>query len=107
MQGKEKRSSILKEAVNLKEEKIDAACKKCPIRWSCTNCMAMNYQHFGDFGININKLYACTAHKITAYWSASLLASFATKNRIDFSDSEKVNAVKKAIDYLRMFEYEE
>ena len=104
VQGKEKRSLILKAAADLKEEKIDASCRECPIRWSCTNCMAMNYQHFGDFGININKQYACSAHKITAYWSASLLASFAIKNRIDFSASEKVNAVRKAIDYLKIYE---
>lgn len=105
VQGKEKRDSILSEAANLKEEIVDLECKNCPIRWSCTNCMAMNYQHYGTFGMNINKLYSCSAHKTAAYWSASLLASFALENRVDLSKNEKVNAVRKAIDYLKMFEY--
>lgn len=103
VQGQDKRESILSEAANLKEETIDIECKNCPIRWSCTNCMAMNYQHFGNFTMNINKLYSCTAHKIAAYWSATLLASLALKNRIDLSEDGKTDAVRKAIDYLKMF----
>lgn len=105
VQGQEKRNSILKDAANLNHEQVDTECKNCPIRWSCTNCMALNYQHIGNFDTNINKLYSCSAHKITAYWSASLVASFAMKNQIDLSDSEKFDAVKKAVDYIKMFEY--
>lgn len=104
-QGSGKRAAILKDAAILAEELIDTECRNCPIRWSCINCMAMNYQHFGDFGKNINKLYSCSAHKITAYWSASLLASSAMKNQVDLSDDKKLDAVRKAIDYIKVFEY--
>lgn len=107
VQGKEKRASILSEAAHIKEEMVDTECQNCPIRWGCINCMAMNYQYGGDFGTNINKLYSCSAHKITAYWSASFLTSLAMENQIDFSDNEKADAVRKAIDYLKMFEYGE
>ena len=106
VQGKEKRERILKEAANIKEEFIDKECKICPIRWSCVNCMALNYQHFGKFSTNANKFYSCTAHKISAYWSASLLTSKALNNLIDFSRKEKIEAVQKAIDYLKTFSNE-
>lgn len=105
VQGREKRASILKEAAILTEELIDTECRDCPIRWSCINCMAMNYQHFGNFGKNINKLYSCSAHKITAYWSASLLVSSVMKNQVYLSDDGKIDAVKKAINYIKVFEY--
>lgn len=103
VQGKEKRESILKEAATIKEEIIDNECKSCPIRWSCVNCMALNYQHFGKFSINANKHYSCSAHKITAYWSATLLTSRALNNQVDLSHSENVEAIQKAIDYLKIF----
>lgn len=105
VQGQKKRSTILKEANSLKEDKVDIECQKCPIRWSCTNCMALNYQHFGDFGKNINKLYSCSAHKIAAFWSASLLTSLALQDRIDLSNQVKANAVRKAVQYLKTFEH--
>ena len=105
VQGKRNRNTILKDADNLKEEKVDIECLKCPIRWSCTNCMALNYQHFGDFGKNVNRLYSCSAHKTAAYWSASLLTSLALKNRVDLSNQGKADAVRKAIHYLKTFEH--
>lgn len=105
VQGREKRASILKEAAILNEEQIDTECRNCPIRWSCSNCMAMNYQHFGTFEKNANRLYSCSAHKILAYWSAHLLALSAMKKQIDLSDEEKIGAIRKAIDYIKVFEY--
>lgn len=105
VQGREKRASILKEAAILNEELIDSECRNCPIRWSCTNCMAMNYQHFGTFEKNVNRLYSCSAHKITAYWSASFLTSSAMKKQIDLSDGERRDAIRKAIDYIKVFDY--
>lgn len=106
VQGQEKRNLILKEAANLSHERVDIECEKCSIRWSCTNCMAMNYLYSGDFGQNINKRYSCYAHKITAYWSASLLVSLAMKGELDLSDNEKNDAIKKAIKYIKLFEHE-
>lgn len=105
VQGSKKRGSILKESECLNEELIDAECKKCPIRWSCTNCMALNYQHFGMFGRNINKDYSCSAHHITAYWSASLLASLAMRDKIDLFERDKLDAVNKAVQYIKWFSY--
>lgn len=106
VQGSERRKRILNDLAGIKEEFIDNECMQCPIRWSCTNCMAMNYQHFGDFSTNINKRYSCKAHKITAYWSASLLTLKALNNLIDFSKKEKIEAVRKAIKYLKTFDNE-
>lgn len=68
--------------------------------------MALNYQHFGNFITNANKFFSCAAHKISAYWSATLLTSKALNNLIDFSSKEKIEAVQKAIDFLRTFDDE-
>lgn len=105
VQGTKRRKSILKEAASLNEEIIDEKCKNCPIRWSCTNCMAINYQHFGNFGENINRKYSCLSHKVAAYWSAVFLVMSAMKNQTVLSNGEKFDAIKNAIEYLKMFEY--
>lgn len=106
VQGKEKRSTILEDAQRIDKELIDKECKICPIRWSCTNCMALNYQIEGKFDKNINRRYSCTAHKITAYWSALLLASLASNNQVNLSEEEKLCAVKNAITYIKLFNHE-
>lgn len=106
VQGKEKRATILSDAAQVREEYIDNECESCPIRWNCTNCMAMNYQYTGDFNRNINRLFSCKAHKIAAYWSAHLLILLASNDRIDLSNKEKNESVRKALMYMKSFENE-
>lgn len=105
VQGRKNRSSILLEAKKVKQELTDKDCKNCYIRWSCINCMALNYQHYGSFDKNINKEYSCTAHKITAYWSASLLTLLAMHKQVNFTNIEKIEAIRKAISYIKLVDY--
>lgn len=99
----DKRKSIVKDALNLRKECIDEDCLSCPIRWSCVNCMALNYQRYGNFHKNVNRELSCTAHKITAYWSAVLIANRFQNNQIDLSDDENMEIVQKAISYIKLY----
>lgn len=102
VQGQQK-YKLIDSALTVKKEIIDSNCINCPIRWSCINCMALNYQKYGSFDININRELACKAHKITAYWSAILLTSRAQLNLIDLSISENRESISNAITYIKMY----
>lgn len=73
VQGTEKRQRILSDRKDITYEIVCEECRECPIRWSCKNCMAMNYQHTGDFGENINLRFSCEAQKVASEASASYL----------------------------------
>ncbi len=96
VQGKNKRHRILFDKKEISHEIICEECRKCAIRWSCKNCMAMNYQHTGDFGNNINLQFSCEAQKIAAEASATyLIRSLIDKETLSASEIEKLsNAIK-------------
>lgn len=96
VQGKDKRQQILLDKNTILNEIVCDECRECPIRWSCKNCMAMNYQHTGDFGNNINLHFSCEAQKITADASAAyLIRLLGKKETLSSMEIEKLgNAVK-------------
>ncbi len=100
VQGKEKRHRILLDKEEISHEIICEECRKCAIRWSCKNCMAMNYQHTGDFGNNINLHFSCEAQKIAAEASATyLIRLLSDKETLSDSEIEKLN---NAIKYIKL-----
>ncbi|MCM1078267.1 MAG: 4Fe-4S cluster-binding domain-containing protein [Bacteroidales bacterium] len=102
VQGQQKQKLIAR-ASTMTKEIIDSDCRNCPIRWSCINCMALNFQRYGTFDKNINRELACKAHKITAYWSAVLLTSRAQLDLMDLSISENRESVSNAITYIKTY----
>lgn len=98
-----KRHSIVKEASQLQKESVDLDCLNCPIRWSCVNCMALNYHRYGVFHKNVNKELSCTAHKITAYWSAVIVANRVQHEQIDLSNDDNLKMVQNAISYIKLY----
>ncbi|MDE6488311.1 MAG: hypothetical protein K2L46_03440, partial [Paramuribaculum sp.] len=96
VQGSDKRSRILRDMISINEEIVCDECRVCPIRWSCKNCMAMNYQHTGDFGKNINLRFSCEAQKIVAEASAVyLIGLLSDKASLSELETEKLgNAIK-------------
>lgn len=100
VQGKNKRKKILIDAESVDSEQLPAECTVCPIRWCCKNCMAMNYQHTGDFGNNINLKYMCAAQKVAAGASADYLVRlFEREGTIPSGHSAE--AIGNAIMYLK------
>jgi sulfatase maturation enzyme AslB (radical SAM superfamily) len=97
VQGAEKRAMILSEYKQIRSEQLPKGCIICPIRWCCKNCMALNYQHNGDFGNNINVNLMCEAQMIAAEASAEyIVRNFdLTANIKSVQDAEKIsNAIK-------------
>lgn len=104
VQGKEGRETIIKDYKKVTHDLCDDECVMCPIRWSCVNCMALNYHLYKDFKRNANKRLSCNAHKIAAYWSAVLLTQRAMNGVIDISDSEIRDSLSNAIKYIKEHE---
>ena len=55
VQGKEGRTTIINDYLNVCHDLCDEECMQCPIRWSCVNCMALNYHLYRDFKRNARK----------------------------------------------------
>ncbi|MBQ2951690.1 MAG: 4Fe-4S cluster-binding domain-containing protein [Prevotella sp.] len=104
IQGKTKRETILFEAAKVKFELFLNECRNCPIRWCCKNCMALNFQHTGNFGDNINRMLMCKAQKVVAYSSARLLIARATRNMLKLDTNNQKEAISNAIRYINLFE---
>lgn len=79
-QGKKRQLEMLKELKNLPFIKEDRKCLECDLKWLCTNCPGLNYQHLQDFHRNINKEYLCECRKLCAKWSAKILISRVNQN---------------------------
>lgn len=103
VQGERNRKTILKDASELKYELLPQECQLCPIRWTCKNCMALNYQRYGNFETNINVELMCKAQKLVSYYSASLLISKANRNTIDLSLDNNRISIQNAIRYVKEF----
>lgn len=104
VQGDEKRKTILNDSLQVEHELLPEDCMKCPIRWCCKNCMAMNYQHYGSFEKNINLKLMCKAQKVVAYASANLLLNQASGKEHSLEDEEYRQSVSNAIKYVRLIE---
>lgn len=101
VQGKKNRAKILEDAKRIDSEQISDECICCPIRWCCKNCMAMNYQHTGEFGNNINLKFICRAQKIAAEASAEyLVRQFQLLKEV--KDTTNIDAISNAIKYLKL-----
>lgn len=83
------RESILKDVRNITHQIDDDDCKSCEIRWMCSNCMGMNYQHTKDFKTNVNKKFLCNCRKICAKWSAKIVLGRAIDHPIVESTDQK------------------
>lgn len=105
VQGPEGRRTIVNDYLKVTHDICDEECMTCPIRWSCVNCMALNYHLYRDFKKNANRILSCEAHKITAYWSAILLTQRAINGTLDLSNSEIRDSLTNAIKYVK--EYDE
>lgn len=105
VQGTEGRRTIVNDYLKVTNDICDEECIACPIRWSCVNCMALNYHLYKDFKKNANRILSCNAHKITAYWSAILLTQRAMNGILDLSNSEIRDSITNAIKYIK--EYDE
>lgn len=101
VQGREKRKTILHDASAIESEQLPAKCISCPIRWCCKNCMAMNYQHTGQFGANINLKLMCEAQKVAAQASAEYIVGRFGQLGGALSKAE-LDAVPNAIRYLKL-----
>lgn len=101
VQGKEKRKKIIEDAQKVSEEQLPETCITCPIRWCCKNCMAMNYQHTGNFGDNINLRLFCEAQKLAAEASAEYLIRIYNKEAIPLNKTH-VEALSNAIKYIKL-----
>lgn len=104
VQGTEKRAAIMADAAKVEYELLPTECRECPIRWCCKNCMALNYQHTGEFGNNINRTLMCKAQKVVSYASARLLVARAMKDLISIETDEARVSVTNAIKYIKLFE---
>ncbi len=102
VQGEQKRKKILLEAANIVHELLPKSCMECSIRWRCKNCMAMNYQHTGDFGHNINLEYMCEAQRNAACASAKLLVYRAVQNALPIDSDVLCESITNAIKYLKL-----
>lgn len=102
VQGKEKRQSVLHDMQKVNHELLPVDCQTCPIRWCCKNCMAMNYQHTGNFGDNINLKLMCDAQKIAASASAEFIVRRAMDNTTPIDSQIEYEAVSNAIRFLKI-----
>lgn len=102
VQGDKKRERILEDMKSIHNELVSAKCIKCPIRWCCKNCMAMNYQHTGDFGNNINLDFMCEAQMVAATASAKLIVLENIDRNEVFNTKEEYERVKNAIRFLKI-----
>lgn len=102
VQGQEKRNRILNDASKITEEQLPSQCKMCPIRWCCKNCMAMNYQHTGNFGNNINLKFFCEAQKVAAEASAEYLILRYKQNPTSLEDKKQLEALTNAIKFIKL-----
>jgi len=102
VQGEKKRERILEDMKSIHNELVSAKCIKCPIRWCCKNCMAMNYQHTGDFGNNININFMCEAQMVAATASAKLIVLKSLDRDGMFNTNEEYERVNNAIRFLKL-----
>lgn len=101
VQGPEKRKTILEEAKNIVAERLPSQCLRCPIRWSCKNCMGINYQHTGSFDNNVNLSFMCEAQKIAAQFSAELVVDMVENNSLLLNEPIWRERAKNAVRYLK------
>lgn len=104
VQGKEGRATIINDYLNVCHDLCDEECMQCPIRWSCVNCMALNYHLYRDFKRNANKVLSCEAHNIIAYWSAILLTKRAMKGVLDLSNIGIRDSITNAIKFIKEYD---
>ena len=101
VQGEEKRSKILEDAKTVRNEIVVQECLECPIRWCCKTCMAMNYQHTGDFGKNINIELMCEAQKVAAAASAKLILFRNADKDISSCSLQEYEKINNALRFLK------
>ncbi len=102
VQGKEKRKIVLRNIQDVKCELLPKDCQICPIRWCCKNCMAMNYQHTGNFYDNINLKLMCNAQKIAATASAEFIVRKIINTDTPIHSSKEFESVSNAIRFLKI-----
>lgn len=101
VQGKEKRDEALKAHKTVNEELMPHDCRICAVRWCCKNCMAMNYQHTGDFGQNINLSLMCEAQKLSADASARYILQKHMRSNGNIDSDQEFDKLSNALKYLK------
>lgn len=101
-QGKQKQELMLREIADGCDILEDNDCKNCSIRWMCTNCPGMNFQHYGNFYTNVNKRYLCECRKICAKWSAHIYINRINQGYIHIND-DNLESIHNAVELYKEY----